>query len=183
MVKSTYEKMKDKYGFVGSWAIWNEKDVTDIDIIHKKVSDLKPNIILVGLNVSKEIETPFSNFHRTKNDYKLGFSILNTMCYGAYMTDIIKDCVDGNSREIIKSLTPDIDAKYIEAFKKELSCLGSESKIIIAMHGEAYKILNRHLRNEYKINRITHYSYRFKGCHIPRIYAMRVHKELREFTT
>jgi hypothetical protein len=69
-----YNKIKDKYGNISSWALWAE----DADIRSKKGMDdisffenpsqstldlLNPNIILVGLNISRgDIKFPLANF-------------------------------------------------------------------------------------------------------------------------
>jgi len=178
MEKLIYEDIKAKYGLVASWAIWNHEDVRDVDIIQNSLQYLKPNIVLVGLNISKNILTPFSNFHRSQNDLKLGLALKSTPCHGAYMTDLIKNRTEGNSLELKKSLTGEAVLENIDTFKKELSCLGSGAKTIVAMHGQVHKILTTYLGHLHKIYRITHYSYRFKGCHEPAIYAGRIHKEL-----
>ena len=49
------------------------------------LNSLNPNIILVGLNISKHIPKLFSNFHpdySTAQDYKTRYALKNTMFWG-----------------------------------------------------------------------------------------------------
>ena len=68
-----YLEIKDKYGKHASWAIWSDGDgsavknnMDDVSFFNKKeiYKQLNPNIIMVGLNISKTFDpTPFLNFH------------------------------------------------------------------------------------------------------------------------
>ena len=72
--RKKFDYIKEKYGNVGSWAIWagegdkpksNIGDLTilDPDINKKLLSQLNPNVVLVGLNISRKIKVPLANFH------------------------------------------------------------------------------------------------------------------------
>ena len=87
-----YEKIKAKYGTMGSWAIWSEQgeniksNMGDISFFENPtmttLNSLNPNIILVGLNISKHILKLFSNFHpdySSAQDYKTRYALKNTM--------------------------------------------------------------------------------------------------------
>ena len=73
MDKIHFEKIKKLYGNYASWAIWAEEgdkpksNMDNLSIFEDKniLSQLNPNIILVGLNISKrdELNKPFENFH------------------------------------------------------------------------------------------------------------------------
>lgn len=103
--KSKFEKIKKEYGHYASWAIWSEEgrkpkdNVGDLSIFKTKninslIKKLKPNIILVGLNISRKTEYSFGNFHDSSSramDYKIRYALKDTPYWGAYMTDIIKD--------------------------------------------------------------------------------------------
>ncbi len=85
-----FEKIKDKYGAVSSWAVWSEEGETpksnigDIDIFDlEKNPDifniLKTNIVMVGLNFSRTMMGPiaFKNFHDANpyaNDFKIRYA-------------------------------------------------------------------------------------------------------------
>ena len=99
--------IKRKYGKVASWAVWKEVGETpmsnmgDLSILDPQqnpdvLSELKPDVVFVGFNTSRDItNTPhFSNFHSNSphaKDYKIRFALNDTELWGGYMTDIIKD--------------------------------------------------------------------------------------------
>ena len=48
-----YNILKAKYGSVASWAIWNDKDLSDTSVIDKNYKELHSRYVLLGLNISK----------------------------------------------------------------------------------------------------------------------------------
>ena len=70
-----FEFIKKKYGYYSSWAIWADggekpKDnvgdlsIFDINTNAELLQQLNPNVILVGLNISRgNIKAPLANFH------------------------------------------------------------------------------------------------------------------------
>ena len=174
-----FEFIKKKYCHVASWAIWKEQgnhppmfNIGDLSVLDTQqnpnlLSQLKPNVVFVGLNTSKDITglEPFSNFHPTSpgaNDYKTRFALKDTELWGGYMTDIIKDHVGKNVNEVKNYLRENtgVEEKNIETFRKELKDLGTENPTIIAFGDDAHNILIRHLNNEFNIYMVTHYSSR-----------------------
>ena len=173
-----FEFIKKKYGHCASWAVWKEvgetpkSNMEDLNILDPQqnpnlLSQLKPDVVFVGLNVSKDIgsQKPFSNFHPTYSraqDYKTRFALKDTELWGGYMTDIIKDHVGKNANEVKNYLRDNtgVEEKNIETFRKELKDLGTENPTIIAFGDDAHNILIRHLNNEFLIYMVTHYSYR-----------------------
>ena len=127
-----YELIKNKYGKCSSWAIWKkrvlggkEKDgmdnITFFNTIYELV--LNPNIILVGLNISGSIENEFSNFHpisKTAHDYKIRYALEDTVFWGSYMTDIIKDYEEMISGKVMSYLSKNksFEEKNIELFEE-----------------------------------------------------------------
>ena len=175
--KKTFNKIKKTYGDCASWAIWKEvgetpkSNMEDLNILDPQqnpnlLSELKPNVVFVGLNTSKDISglDPFSNFHPTNpfaNDYKTRYALKGTELWGGYMTDIIKKHEELHSLSVIKHLRkyPEVVDENIETFRKELKDLGTKNPTIIAFGNAAYSILTRHLKDEYKILKGYHYSY------------------------
>ena len=173
-----FEVIKKEYGTCSSWAIWKEvgetakSNMEDLNILDPQqnpdlLSELKPNVVFVGLNTSIDITglEPFSNFHPTNpfaNDYKTRFALKDTELWGGYMTDIIKDHVGKNVNEVKNYLRENtgVEEKNIETFRKELKDLGTENPTIIAFGDDAHNILIRHLNNEFNIYMVTHYSSR-----------------------
>jgi len=168
----TFEEIKDKYGHRASWAIWKKLDPSkkakfgmgDTSFFDSpKDLKLNPNIILCGLNISKKIENPFSNFHpdySTAHDYKIRFATEDSPFTGAYMTDVIKDFEEVMSGKVMKYLNanPSIKMKNIKSFELELQDIGANNPIIIAFGNDCEKILNKELKEKYKIYKVPHYS-------------------------
>ena len=173
-----FEFIKEEYGHCASWAIWEEVGATpksnagDLNILDPKkntdlLSQLKPNVVFVGLNTSGNVEDkePFSNFHPTgphANDFKIRFALKGTEYWGGYMTDIIKGHVQKDSKKVLKYLKKHRkeEIKNIKKFRKELKDLGTKNPTIIAFGNAAYRILKRNLKDEYTIIKVYHYSHR-----------------------
>ena len=177
MDKKKFNKIKKEYGPVASWAIWKEvgetpkSNMEDLNILDPQqnpdlLSELKPNVVFVGLNTSKDISglDPFSNFHPTNpfaNDYKTRYALKGTELWGGYMTDIIKKHEELHSLSVVKHLRKytEVVDENIETFRKELKDLGTKNPTIIAFGNAAHSILKRKLKDEYKILKVYHYSY------------------------
>ena len=169
--------IKEEYGTCSSWAIWKEvgenpkSNMEDLSVLDPQqnpnlLSELRPNVVFVGLNTSKDISglEPFSNFHPTNpfaNDYKTRYALKGTELWGGYMTDIIKKHEELHSLSVVKHLRkyPEVVDENIETFRKELKDLGTKNPTIIAFGNAAHSILKRKLKDEYKILKVYHYSY------------------------
>ena len=167
-----FTEIKNKYGSMSSWAIWKEQEdtiksgISDISFFENPtditLNILNPNIILVGLNISQYIPKLFNNFHSDytfAQDYKIRYAIKNTMFYGAYMTDIIKDFEEKVAGNLMKYLNKNksFEKDNIQKFEEELSFIGSFNPIIIAFGNDSYKILSRNFKKN-KIYKVSHYS-------------------------
>jgi hypothetical protein len=171
---NVYNKIKEKYGNVSSWALWTEpldirsKLSMDDILFFENPSDktldlLNPNIILVGLNISEKILRTFGNFHPDKmsaQDYKTRFALQGTIFWGAYMTDIIKSYEEKNSGNLMKYLSKnkDFEKENVMMFEQELLDIGSQNAIIVAFGNDSYNILKRNLKDKYTIYKVPHYS-------------------------
>jgi len=166
---SHLQSIKEVYGGCSSIAIWSRiesdkppKNGVGNTPFFDTLENVKfnPNIVLCGLNISKKLETPFSNFHShrsTANDYKLRYAIQDTIFEGAYMTDVIKDfeeLISGNVMKYLRS-HPDFERQNIEKLHDELQFIGSVEPTIIAFGNDAFKILSRHFQ---KVFKVPHYS-------------------------
>jgi len=168
MLKS-FEEIKIQYGHMSSWAIWHEKaikaksNVGDLSIFINPSVILNPNVIFIGLNISQKIMNPFGNFHSNSSrshDYKIRYALKDTIFWGSYMTDIIKDFEEKVSGNLMKFVNknPLFLQENIKSFEEELLFIGSNNPIIISFGNDCYKILNKHLKNKYKIYKVSHYS-------------------------
>ena len=176
--KKTFNKIKKEYGPFASWAVWKEQgeksksNMGDLNVLDPQqnpdvLSELKPDVVFVGLNTSRNINDspPFSNFHPTYSraqDYKTRFALKDTELWGGYMTDIIKDYPELHGQNVMNFLrdNPDVEKKNIEIFREELKDLGTENRTIIAFGNDVFSILSRNLKNEFNIFKVTHYSAR-----------------------
>lgn len=171
-----FRDIKDKYQFCSSWAVWATQDgpadksnVGNLDIFdlntNPKILDIiNPNIIFVGLNISREVELPFANFHDSSSrsmDFKLRYAIKDTPAWGGYMTDIIKGYKEVSSNEVKSHLekNDDIVKKNISLFSEELSDIGAENPILIALGNDVHKILKTNFKNDYNLIKVQHYAY------------------------
>lgn len=173
--KEHYLKVAEKYGDCASWAIWADEGdkpksnigdirIFDLDYNPDILSQLNPNIVMVGLNFSRTIEKErFVNFHDKRHiaqDYKIRYAFKNTKYYGAYMTDVIKDFEQVISGKVISYLQHNqcFEEQNIAVFKQELIDLKTNNPLIIAFGNHTYNILNKHLKHTHIIVKIPHYS-------------------------
>ena len=139
-----------------------------LNIIHS-------NFVFIGLNASEHAERKdgytgsWRMFHSDDNerqrDYKLRYALVGTQYEGSYMTDIIKNHPDKNSREVEKfcKANPEVITENIEILKEELKILGGKP-VLIAMGDTVYNYLtSSDIKEDYQIIKITHYSYRAKN--------------------
>ena len=175
MNEDKFEFIKSKYQYWSSWAVWAEEgdspksNVGDLSILDPKgnpkiLEILNPNIVLVALNVSRgDITQPFANFHDSRpeaTDFKIRYATKNTILWGAYMTDIIKDFeekVSGKVRSFLKD-NRDFEKENIDFFLNELSEVGAINPTLIAFGNDAFDILKRNLKEEFNILKIPHYA-------------------------
>jgi hypothetical protein len=126
-------------------------------------AELNANVVLVGLNISRGIDRPFGNFHPdypSAQDYKLRHALQDSMFWGAYMTDVIKDKEEKVSGKLMKYLrqNKEFERQNVARFEKDLKKIGAVKPVIVAMGSDAYKILQRNLKGKYKIYKVSHYS-------------------------
>ena len=174
-----YNKLKEEYGRVSSWTIWREEGETprsntgDMSIFEdENICDkLNDKYVFVALNWSSthgvQEYMPWKNFHSSysfQNDFKLRYALWKTQFWGSYITDIIKEYSELDSRKVVSEIrNGNIRIEdHINMFKEELSFLSDEKPILIAVGNDSFNILNDNLHDEYEIHKITHYSARIK---------------------
>ena len=175
VTREQFEFIKSKYGLHASWAVWADEGdtpksnmgdlrVLDPEINKDLLSELNPNVVLVGLNISRgAIHEPFGNFHDKRpaaTDFKTRFAVKNSPLWGAYMTDIIKDFDQKISGKVIKYLkkNPSFEQENVNTFYQELSDIGSVAPTMIAFGNITYDILQRNFKNKFQILKIPHYA-------------------------
>ena len=171
-----FNYIKDKYGQCASWAIWasegespksNIGDLTvrDPEENSNLLPQLNPNIVFVGLNISRDaIKTPLANFHSSYHaaiDYKIRYAFKNSPYWGGYMTDIIKDFeqkVSGKVKDYLRE-NKEFELQNVQNFRQELIDIGASNPTLIAFGNDTYSILKRNLKNEFKILKVYHYAH------------------------
>jgi hypothetical protein len=172
--KFKFELIKAKYGHYASWAIWakegekpkdNVEDLSVFDIQNNPsiLQNLNPEVIFVGLNISRKIKKPFGDFHDSRpgsTDFKIRYAFNESLYWGGYMTDIIKDFEEKASGKMMVFLknNKNFEKKNIETFRIELKDIGAKSPTLIAFGNDTYKILKRNFNNEFKIIKVLHYA-------------------------
>lgn len=170
-----FDLVKEKYAFYSSWAIWAQagekpkSNIGDLSVLDPNqnpslLSQLNPEIVFLALNISRgDIIHPFGNFHDARSeatDYKIRFALQDSIYWGGYMTDIIKDFDEKHSGKVISYLKKheDIIHKNIDQFKKELSDIGSNNPILISFGNDVFNILNKYLKKDFKVLKVPHYA-------------------------
>ena len=170
-----FKKIKSKYQYLSSWAIWakegetpksNIGDLTVLDpnINKNLLSQLNPEVVFVALNISRgDIKIPLGNFHDHRpvaTDFKIRFAFKDTPFWGGYMTDIIKDFEEKISGKVKDYLSKnrDFEKQNVDIFLEELNDIGAKNPVLIAFGNEVFNILNRHLKDRFKIIKVPHYA-------------------------
>ena len=183
-----FNYIKENYGDCASWAIWSSEGETPTSNIGNLsvldpaknvnlLSQLKPNVIFVGLNKSRRgNKEPFANFHSSYSrakDYNIRFAFKNTPYWGGYMTDIIKDLPKNfDKKESVKvknylRKNKECERQNLKKFLQELDDIGAKNPKFIAFGKVTHEVLERnnetlkrYLNNEFKIFKIDHFSSR-----------------------
>lgn len=152
-----YNLVKRQYGHCGSWAVWaNEgykpKDnVGDLNVLDPAINPaildtVNPNIVLVGLNISRRIKKPLANFHDSKStaaDFKIRYAFRGSSFWGAYMTDIIKDFEQKASGKMINYLkqNPQFEQEIQGYFAKNYQKLAVQILLLLLLEEMPIKFL------------------------------------------
>jgi hypothetical protein len=174
--RETFDRIKEKHGPHASWAVWSKPDgkpksnqgdltVLDPDQNPALLGMLRSDVVMVGLNLSRDQPPPFGNFHDASSrgqDYKIRFAFTGTPFYGAYMTDIIKKVRMLKSGDLMRYLAahPHVVAENVERLLEEFDDLTSEPPTVIAFGRSAHLLAAKHLpANRYsRLVRVTHYA-------------------------
>jgi hypothetical protein len=170
----TFIEIRKRFGHFVSWAIWAEEgknpkdnidDLTVLDPVKNPLllEMLHGNSILLGLNISRRIERPLGNFHDPRpmaTDFKIRYALKDTLCWGSYMTDIIKDFEEKASGRMMSFLrsNKEFEQDNIRKLREEIEVLGFTSPVLVTFGKDAEIIAKRNLGKELQIVRIPHYA-------------------------
>lgn len=192
MDENKYLEIANKYGGCGSWAVWAtvgltpKSNVGDLSILDHKTNielleQVNPNVVMVGLNISRGVDNTFANFHdgsSRSQDYKIRYAFKGTPYYGAYMTDIIKYLSCKDSGEVMRhlKLNPSVERQNVSRFETELDDIGAENPQIIAFGNHAFSILDKYLCDRFRIVKVTHYSHQISKENYRSEVASKLHR-------
>jgi len=136
--------------YTASFAIWHSEGETRFGIekkIKENLRNLKSNIILLALNPSKKIPSPFCNFHdRSNTETFLRDHISKCKALkGAYMTDI-SQTIKGKSAEV------EVRGKDIEIFKDQLEILGEKEYFVVCFGQKTFDNLLKNQNPKWEKN-------------------------------
>lgn len=164
ITKSKFEEIKKIYGRFSTWAIWDENNESDTEIIENNIDKLHTNWIIIGLNISKPVGV-WGNFRGGKHDRKIKTAFSNTNILGSYMTDLIKKS-EKSSTEIEKEVKQgNLDiSEQVKSFVEEVRFVGVNDKTKFIIFGDTARNLydeyyERHFP-ENKVYYLKHYSSR-----------------------
>ena len=175
MNKLDFDKLKSRFGYCGSWAIWSKASDTpksnvgdlsllNLDLNKNLLNQINPNIVFVALNFSRETtKEDFANFHDPRSmsqDYKIRYALQDSKLWGGYMTDIIKDYPEKSSNKMMSYLKKDstIEKDNCKLFLEEMDLLKTNNPKIIAFGNDAYLILTRNFKDKFNIIKVPHYA-------------------------
>jgi hypothetical protein len=173
ITREKFDFIKGKYDKHASWAVWAKQGdtpksnmgdliVLDPEINKNLLSELDPNVILVGLNFSEDVNhKPFENFHAGGKfqDYKTRYALRDSPYWGGYMTDILKDYPEKDSKKVNTHLKkhPALEQQNITKFRQEITDIGATNPLLVAFGNIVYDILKRNLA-DFEIVKIPHYA-------------------------
>ena len=173
ITREKFDFIKGKYDKHASWAVWAKQGdtpksnmgdliVLDPEINKNLLSELDPNVILVGLNFSEDVNhKPFENFHAGGKfqDYKTRYALRDSPYWGGYMTDILKDYPEKDSKKVNTHLKkhPELEQQNITKFRQEITDIGATKPLLVAFGNIVYDILKRNLA-DFEIVKIPHYA-------------------------
>ena len=176
--KDNYKVLKEKYGHLTSWAIWEmpnlsiermsarvddmssfEDENAFLSLIHNKYVFFALNGSIVHLN--GQSFNNWKNFHSSykfQKDYKLRAALYQTPYWGSYISDVIKNHPTVGRNELLRDLKK--DPSLLEENKKfiieELHLIGG-NPMFIAIGGDSYQLL-KSMFPESTIKQIPHYA-------------------------
>ncbi len=170
--RENYAILKEKYGNIASWAIWDDDDISGQDWClndDELMKNIETKYVLVALNPhgnenanqSKEQDntSPWRhNFHTSANDCDLRDAIRGTSFWGSYITDLFKR-KPSEGQNSLKIEEKDI-IKSVKELEDEIALI-SDNVILIALGDKVFNYLNKYLSGPYVIRKIRHFSYRF----------------------
>lgn len=157
MTREIFDKLTNSKS---SWALWPEDDWSKINLekyFLDNITTLKPNIIFLGLNKSKNTINDYSNFHTSKHSGDKTLS--NIICKlknlsGGFMTDICSEIESDSNRVKINN-------KEIDNFINQIISIDEQKLKIICFGDKVYETLKERFDIEMECHYIKLNMYKF----------------------
>lgn len=180
ITRATFDRIKQRRGAYASWAVWAEasgkpkSNVSDMRVLDPDANSdlleiLKNDVLMIGLNISRSFSEPFRNFHDTSpksNDFKIRHAFANTIYYGAYMTDIVKnvEMIESARHVCYLKENPSVIDANVRTLLDEIEDLRCDRPTILAFGSVVHQLIARNLSpTAYsRLVRLTHYSCRME---------------------
>ncbi len=174
--RETFDLIKRKHGAYASWAVWPEptggpkSDIGDLSVLDpdqnpRLLPTLRSNVVMLALNLSRDVPPPLGNFHDPRpvaQDYKIRYAFSRTPFYGAYMTDLIKRVVMLKSGNLLSHLThnPSLVSESMQILLEEFDDLRCASPTVIAFGATVHRLALEHVPSSSysRLVRVMHYS-------------------------
>jgi hypothetical protein len=177
ITRDQFEQMRSAFGHYGSWAVWapgrsdagvkdsiDDLSIFDADVV---LPHLHNEYVIVALNISGPIERILGNFHSDSprnNDYKMRHAFAGTPLWGSWLTDILKNVPEVDSRKIAKNRDQHQKeiSKHAAIFCEELETLGAQDARIIALGNLAGSLTRYALQvagRSNEVHQIYHYAH------------------------
>ncbi len=153
VTQEQFDLIRRKHGQYASWAVWTAaggrptSNVGDMSALDPETNPellvvLNPVVVMLGLNISRPVLEPLSNFHDKRpqaRDFKIRFAFDGTRFYGAYMTDVLKFFVEAESSKVMSTVRQrsDILESSAAILREEFRDLGAGKPEIIAFGADA----------------------------------------------
>ena len=171
MDKEQYEKIKENYGNVASWLIYDDNYgdyKKNFELIERSVKEiLNPKYMFCGLNAARDTLRTWEAFHckyRGGKGKLLRDTFNNSNVFkGSYVTDFIKKHVNAKSHEVFKEIKIN-KKKYnenIDLLRQEIEDIkiGKKYPRVFAFGKYTHELLHEStLGRDFKIEYIPHYS-------------------------
>lgn len=138
-----------------SWALWSpefpnsgcpEEDSSEfLKFIDSNIDRLRSEIVFLSLNPAGKAPTDFLNFHSTDSkhyDARLRRLVEESGLEGAYMTDLVMDTVNPDSKLV------NDDRLDVLVFLNQLNLLDQSEYHVICFLEKAYEALKTHFRGK-----------------------------------
>jgi hypothetical protein len=129
-----YKKLSKKFSDTASWAVWNDEQPSDTDVITNEKEMLRDDIVMLSLFPPRwSAESEWGNFHGDKAGQKLMHLFSSSSYRGAYITSVFKS----------ERTEDDVNYKetQLQLFLQEMKWLGASRKTLFILFGNATKEL------------------------------------------